>query len=75
MKAGLNIWLLMILSVCSKPLLAQQTATVLGTIRDASNEQPIEFVTVFIKGTGNAVSTDERGNFALQVPAEQRLTL
>jgi hypothetical protein len=75
MKAGLNIWLLMILSVCSKPMLAQQTATVLGTIRDASNEQPIEFVTVFIKGTGNAVSTDERGNFALQVPAEQRLTL
>lgn len=55
--------------------LSAQTATVVGRVTDASNEQPVELVTVFIKGTSTGVRTDERGNFAIQVPAEKRLTL
>jgi hypothetical protein len=56
-------------------LQAQQTATVYGRITDASNEQPVELVSVWIKGTSSATNSDERGNFAIQVPANQRLTL
>jgi len=53
----------------------QPTATVAGRITDASNDQPVELVTVFVKGTSNGVTSDERGRFAIQVPAGQRVTL
>jgi hypothetical protein len=56
-------------------LFAQETATVFGRITDASNDQPIELVTVFVKGGKTAVTSDERGNFAIQVPANERVTL
>jgi hypothetical protein len=54
---------------------AQQTATVFGRITDASDGQPIEFVSIYIKGGGKGVASDENGKFAIQVPAGQRLTL
>lgn len=54
---------------------AQQTATVSGRITDASDGQPVEFVSVYIKGGGKGVASDESGKFAIQVPAGQRLTL
>ncbi|MFM8485456.1 MAG: carboxypeptidase-like regulatory domain-containing protein, partial [Bacteroidota bacterium] len=54
---------------------AQQTATVFGRITDASDGQPVEFVSVYIKGGGKGVASDESGKFAVQVPAGQRLTL
>ena len=56
-------------------LSAQQAATVYGRITDASNEQPVELVTVFVQGGNTAVSTDENGYFAIQVPAGKRQTL
>jgi len=56
-------------------LSAQQTATVFGRITDASEEQPVELVTVYVKGENTAVSTDEKGNYAIQVPAGRRVTL
>ncbi|HAD11076.1 MAG TPA: hypothetical protein DCF33_01430, partial [Saprospirales bacterium] len=56
-------------------LLAQETATVYGRVTDASDGQPVELVSVYIKGSGKAVSTDESGKFAIQIPANQRLTL
>ena len=56
-------------------LFAQQTATVYGRVSDASDEQPVEFVSVFVKGGGKGVATDESGKFAIQVPAGQRITL
>lgn len=51
-----------------------QNATVAGRITDATTGEALEFVSVFIKGK-TGVSSDERGNFAIQVPANQRLTL
>ena len=54
---------------------AQQTATVFGRITDASDGQPVEFVSVYIKGGGKGVASDESGKFAIQVLAGQRLTL
>jgi hypothetical protein len=62
--------------LCSPLLgLAQQTATVYGKVTDASDGTPVELVSVYIKGSGKAVSTDENGKFATQVPANQRVTL
>lgn len=55
--------------------LLAQTATVAGRITDASSGEPLEFVSVYIKGGKSGVSSDERGYFALQVPANQRLTV
>jgi hypothetical protein len=52
-----------------------QTATVYGRVTDASDEQPVELVSVFVKGTGKAVSTDENGKFAIQVTANQKVAL
>lgn len=52
-----------------------QTATVFGRITDAATEQPIELVTVYVKGGKSNTASDERGNFSIQVPANQRVTL
>lgn len=59
----------------SANLRAQQTAIVFGRITDASSEQGIELVTVYVKGGKSNVTSDERGNFSIQVPASQRVTL
>ncbi len=64
-----------VLLLYTEILLGQATAVVSGRITDATNEQVVEFVTVFIKGTNTAVRSDERGNFAIIIPANQRLTL
>jgi hypothetical protein len=57
------------------PVSAQQTATVFGRISDAATEQPIELVTVYVKGGKSNTTSDERGNYSIQVPAGQRVTL
>lgn len=71
--------LLLLLCSClfafSTTLSAQETATVYGRVTDASDGQPVELVSVYLKGAGKAVSTDESGKFAIQIPANQRLTL
>ncbi|MBP6827640.1 MAG: TonB-dependent receptor [Saprospiraceae bacterium] len=61
--------------IASASLSAQETATVVGRITDGSSNQPVELVTVFVKGGKTGVTTDERGNYAIQVPANQRVTL
>ena len=40
--------------------------TVSGTVRDAGNNQPLEGVTISIKGTTTATQTDASGNFSIQ---------
>ena len=52
-----------------------QTATVAGRITDASGGEALEFVNVFIKGGKSNAATDEKGNFSIQIPANQRVTL
>ena len=68
---------LLALLFCTTPFLlrAQENATVFGRITDASNEQGVELVTIFVKGGKTSVISDERGNFAIQVPANTRITL
>ncbi|MBX2893576.1 MAG: carboxypeptidase-like regulatory domain-containing protein [Saprospiraceae bacterium] len=67
--------LLILLLVAPCLIWAQQTATVFGRLTDAATAQPVELVTVFVKGGRTAVTSDERGNFAIQVPANERVTL
>lgn len=54
---------------------SQEVAIVYGRVTDASDGQPVELVSVFVKGSGKAVSTDESGKFAIQITANQRTTL
>lgn len=68
------LWVLMALG-SPIVLFGQSTATVFGRITDAATEAPVELATVFVKDGNTSVSSDERGNYAIQVPAGQRLTL
>jgi hypothetical protein len=45
-----------------------QSRTVTGKVTGADGK-PIPFATVTVKGTSNAVSADENGNFSIQAPA------
>jgi hypothetical protein len=70
-----NLILVLLAFVLPVGLRAQATALVAGRVTDAATGQPIEFVSVFVRGSSKGVTSDERGNFAIQVPAGQRLTL
>jgi CarboxypepD_reg-like domain/TonB-dependent Receptor Plug Domain len=70
-----SYFFLLIFLFAAAPAFSQQTATVFGRISDASNEQAVELATIYIKGENKSVSSDENGNFAIVVPANQRLTL
>jgi hypothetical protein len=69
---GYKSFLLSLCLLISTSSMAQQAALVSGLVLDASNNQPIELVTVFVKGSNIATSTDENGRFSLKVPANQR---
>lgn len=52
-----------------------QDATVFGVVRDAGNGRPIDFVTIFVKGTSMATETDADGNYSLKVPAGEPIEI
>ncbi len=52
-----------------------QDAKVFGVVRDLDTGIPVEFVTVFIKGTSTTAETNLEGEYSIAVPANQRLTL
>lgn len=45
-----------------------QTRTVTGTVADGSTKEPLQGVTVQVKGGQSATQTDENGHFSLNVP-------
>ncbi|WP_312698075.1 MULTISPECIES: SusC/RagA family TonB-linked outer membrane protein [Sphingobacterium] len=52
----------------------QNQVTVRGTVKDISTGQPLAGVTVSIKGTNQATTTDENGNYSLEgVPGSATL--
>ncbi|NND31329.1 MAG: TonB-dependent receptor plug domain-containing protein, partial [Saprospiraceae bacterium] len=63
--------ILFVLSVFVSSVFSQ-TSTVIGFVRDALTEAPIDVVTVYVEGTNRAVETDEQGYFQISVPAQQR---
>lgn len=48
-----------------------QDVIVFGLVKDIDSGAPIDFVTVYQKGTSNAVETDANGKYRIVVPADQ----
>ncbi|MBB5441141.1 TonB-linked SusC/RagA family outer membrane protein [Pedobacter sp. AK017] len=54
---------------------AQQTRQITGKVTDKTSKQSIPGVSVTVKGAGNVVSTDEKGQFKINVPATGNIVL
>ena len=50
-------------------------AKVTGIITDASSGQPVELVTVYIKGTSKVSESAENGRYSIEVPANESFEL
>ena len=50
-----------------------QTLNVTGTVVDSSNDEPIPFASIQLKGTMTGASTDASGNFSISVPSNGTL--
>ncbi len=80
LNAGLAWWIWVLLKLPSAVFpstLAAQSATawVTGRIADAADGSPLELAIITVKGHPGGTYSDEQGNYSLQVPAGQRLTL
>ena len=69
-----RITLLFFFSLTCLLAFGQKTATVYGRIIDAATSEPIELVTVYVEG-GSGGNTDQKGNYAVKVPIDTRVTL
>jgi hypothetical protein len=45
-----------------------QTITIEGTINDASDDTPLPYVNIYLKGSNQGTYTDLKGNFTLTIP-------
>jgi hypothetical protein len=52
-----------------------QTVTVFGVVRDAETNKPIDFATVYIKGTNNATETDQFGQYSFEVSVQDKVEI
>ncbi|MBP7273419.1 MAG: TonB-dependent receptor [Saprospiraceae bacterium] len=52
-----------------------QTATIVGTVTDISNSQPVDFANVYVQGTTFATETVLDGAYKLTVPANKKITI
>lgn len=67
-----HLFALFIFSIAVLSLNGQSgNAKVTGIITDASTGEPIELVTVFVKGTSNVTESSQNGRYSLEVPANQ----
>lgn len=66
-------WLLLLLPIS---LTAQvTTASITGKVTDQRNGRPVDFVTIYIKGTTRAVESGQTGRYLINVPAGEAFTL
>ena len=69
-RGGLVLALALMLGWAPTPAAAQATGTLVGTVRDAASQRPLEAVQVYIGGTGIGALTNAAGRFLiLNVPA------
>ncbi|MFY8013753.1 MAG: TonB-dependent receptor [Saprospiraceae bacterium] len=73
-------WLIIVLSVFLVNIgksIAQSSisAKITGTVTDGLTDVPVEFVTVYLKGSSNAVETDASGRYNINVPAQKAFVL
>jgi hypothetical protein len=70
LRGGLVLALAGMLGWAPAPVAAQETGTLVGTVRDAASQRPLEAVQVYIGGTGIGALTNAAGRFLLlNVPA------
>lgn len=70
LRGGLVLALAAMLGWAPAPIAAQSTGTLVGTVRDAASQRPLEAVQVYIGGTGIGALTNAAGRFLLlNVPA------
>lgn len=69
-RGGLVLALALMLGWAPTSAAAQTTGTLVGTVRDAASQRPLEAVQVYIDGTGIGALTNAAGRFLLlNVPA------
>lgn len=70
LHAGLSLALALVIGGAPAPAAAQATGTLVGTVRDAASQRPLEAVQVYIGGSGIGALTNAAGRFLmLNVPA------
>jgi TonB-linked SusC/RagA family outer membrane protein len=70
LRGGLATALALAIGWAPAPVAAQATGTLVGTVRDAASQRPLEAVQVYIGGSGIGALTNAAGRFLmLNVPA------
>src|SRR5689334_8723163 len=64
----LGMFFLFILAICSQTF--AQGRQITGTVTSSENKQPVQGVTVTVKGTKNSVVTDAQGHFRITVDSK-----
>ena len=72
MKKSFTFFIAHILSL---PFVFSQAATIFGVVTEGGTNQPIEFVTVYIKETNKNVQTNAAGEYSLSIPVGKTATL
>ena len=58
------------------PAFAQnEKAVISGIVKDAVSDAPVEFATVYLKGTNTATETAANGRYRIEIPANQEVVL
>ncbi len=70
-----KVFTFFILHILFLPIIFSQTATIFGVVTEGGTNQPIEFVTVYIKETNKNVQTNAAGEYSLTVPVGKTATL
>lgn len=71
---NLRLYLLLILISQFFNVSAQNSARILGTITDAK-KNPIEFVTIQVKGSTDGTISDKNGFYSMDIPANKELKI
>ena len=71
----MRIYLIVLYSLFSLGLCAQEEARIYGRVSDQQSLLPIDYATVYIDGTTISAETDRGGNFSLDVPTGKSMVL
>ena len=64
------------LLLCVIPLAAQvETASITGKVTDLLNDQPVDYATIYVKGSNTAVQSCTTGRYLATVPAGEDFIL
>lgn len=68
-------FLLLLVFISGYCIISAQNVSVFGIIRDIDTNKGIEFVTVYIEGTSEAVESDINGQYKINITAETKVRL